>query len=39
MKRFTKKQIQWMWFIGLWLVSLATVYSVAQVIRWLMQVQ
>jgi hypothetical protein len=36
MKRFTKKQRQWAWFIGLWCGGLSTVLLLGYVIRLMM---
>lgn len=34
MKKLTKKQSQWAWFITLYVASLCTVLFIAQVIKW-----
>ena len=36
MKRLTKKQGQWAWFIGLWCGGLSTVLLLGYAIRWMM---
>ena len=35
MKRLTKKQTQWAWFIALWCSSLVAVLTLSYVIRWM----
>jgi hypothetical protein len=37
MKLLTKKQNQWLWFIGLWFAGLAVAFMLASVIRWMMR--
>lgn len=36
MKALTKKQKQWIWFVGLWCAGLGTVYLMSGIIRLLM---
>jgi hypothetical protein len=36
MKRLTKKQLQWAWFVGLWCGGLTSVLLLGYVIRWMM---
>jgi uncharacterized membrane protein len=38
MKPLTKKQRQWVWFIGLWCGGLAAVLLLAHLIRWMMRI-
>jgi len=38
MRLLTKKQQQWVWFIGLWCGGLAAVLLLARIIRWLMRI-
>lgn len=38
MKPLTKKQQQWIWFVGLWCGGLAAVLLLAKLIRSLMQI-
>jgi hypothetical protein len=38
MKRPTKKQRQWLWFVGLWCGSLSAVFLLAYIIRWMLGV-
>ena len=38
MKRLTKKQAQWAWFVGLWCAGLTAVLLLAKLIRWMMGV-
>lgn len=33
MKALTRKQKEWLWFIGLWCAGLGAVYSLAYIIR------
>ena len=35
MKRLTKKQAQWAWFIALWCASLSAVMLLGYIIRWM----
>ena len=37
MKPLTKKQQQWVWFVGLWCGGLAAVLLLVRMIRWLMR--
>lgn len=39
MSPITKKQKQWLWFIGLWLGGLSVVLLLAVVIRWMMGIE
>lgn len=39
MSPFTKKQKQWLWFIGLWLGGLSAVLLLAALIRWMMGIE
>ena len=34
--KLTKKQSQWVWFVGLYLAGLIAVVSIAQLIKWAM---
>jgi len=36
MKKLTKKQRQWTWFVFLWITSLVVVLLLAHMIRWMM---
>jgi hypothetical protein len=38
MKRLTKKQTQWAWFVGLWCGGLSAVLLLAYIIRWMMRI-
>ena len=38
MKLLTKKQQQWVWFIGLWCGGLTVVLLLAYLIRWMMRI-
>ncbi|WP_169391905.1 MULTISPECIES: DUF2474 domain-containing protein [Psychrobacter] len=38
MKRLSKKQSQWAWFIGLYLAGFLTIFTIAQIIKWVMGV-
>jgi hypothetical protein len=38
MKRLTKKQAQWAWFVGLWCAGLLAVSLLAYLIRWMMRI-
>ena len=38
MKRLTKKQVQWLWFLALWCGSLIVVFTVSYIIRLMMNV-
>ena len=38
MKPFTKKQQQWVWFIGLWCGGLTAVLLLSYIIRWMMRI-
>ena len=38
MKRLTKKQTQWAWFIALWCSGLTTVLVVSYVVKWMMRI-
>jgi len=38
MKRLTKKQTQWAWFVGLWCGGLSAVLLLAYIIRLMMRV-
>jgi hypothetical protein len=38
MKRLTKKQTQWVWFISIWCGSLVAVLALSYVIRWMMNI-
>jgi hypothetical protein len=38
LERTSKKQHQWLWFIGLWCGGLAVVFLLASVIRWMMRI-
>ncbi|MFI8553986.1 DUF2474 domain-containing protein [Psychrobacter sp. NPDC077938] len=33
MKKFSKKQSQWAWFVGLYLAGFLVVFTIAQLIR------
>ena len=35
MKKPTKKQRQWLWFVGLWCGGLIAVFLLSYLIRWL----
>ncbi len=39
MKHFTERQRQWGWFVLLWLVGWAAMFTLAQAIRWLMGIE
>lgn len=39
MKKLSKKQAQWAWFIGLYLAGFLTVFTIAQLIRLAMGVE
>ena len=38
MKRLTKKQSQWTWFIALWCGGLSAMMLLAYIIRWMMNI-
>ncbi|PKH69257.1 DUF2474 domain-containing protein [Psychrobacter sp. 4Dc] len=33
MKKFSKKQLQWAWFVGLYLAGFLVVFTIAQLIK------
>lgn len=37
MKQLTKKQKEWLWFVGLWCAGFATISVVASLLRWLIK--
>jgi len=36
MKRLTKRQSQWVWFVGLWCAGFSAVLLLSYIIRWMM---
>lgn len=38
MKKLSKKQSQWAWFIGLYLAGFLTIFGIAQFIKWVMNI-
>lgn len=38
MKKLSKKQRQWAWFIGLYVAGFLVIFTIAQLIKWAMGV-
>ncbi len=38
MKRLTKRQEQWVWFVGLWCGGFTAVLLLAGLIRWMLRI-